>query len=41
MKEAYLNELKNKLSKVTKDDIDKEIVEMIVDDIKRYVYNED
>ena len=41
MKEEYLNELKNKLSKVAKDDINKETAEMIVDDIKRYVYNKD
>ena len=41
MKEEYVNELRDKIGKVTKEDIDKETAEMIVSDIKRYVNEED
>ena len=41
MKEEYVNELRAKIDKVAKEDIDKEIAEMIVSDIKRYINEED
>ena len=36
-----MNELRAKIGKVAKEDIDKETAEMIVSDIKRYVNKED
>ena len=41
IKEEYVNELRDKIGKVAKEEIDKETVEMIVSDIKRYVNEED